>query len=198
MAQILLLHSVLGIRQGVTEAADRLREAGHIVHVPDLFEGAPTLDSYEPALARIEHIGVPTLIGRARAAAEPLGPNVVYAGFSLGAALAAGLAARRPGARGALLFHGAPNPASIGATSWPSGVPLQIHFALGDPGRNPVWIDELATLAKAGGSTCEVFDYPGASHLFTDPSLPAEYEEESAALLWSRAMDLLARVDAAN
>ena len=195
MAEILLLHSVLGIRPGVTAAADRLRAAGHTVHTPDLFEGAATLDSYEPAMARVEHIGVATMIARARAAAEPLGPHLVYAGFSLGAALSAGLAARRPGARGALLFHGAPSPASIGATSWPAGVPLQIHFAVGDPGRNPEWIGELAALARAGGSTCDVFDYPGASHLFTDPSLPDEYEEESAELLWSRTIDLLARID---
>lgn len=33
----------------------------------------------------------------------------------------------------------------------------------------------------------EVFDYPGAGHLFTDP-VPAEYDEETSALLWERAL----------
>ncbi|MDB5057961.1 MAG: hypothetical protein JWO59_1433, partial [Chloroflexi bacterium] len=37
MADIVLFHSVLGPRAGVTDAADRLRAAGHTVHTPDLY-----------------------------------------------------------------------------------------------------------------------------------------------------------------
>lgn len=198
MAEVLLLHSVLGIRPGIVEAADRLRAAGHVVHVPDLFEGEAPLDSYEEAAARMARIGVPVVVGRARAAAEPFGPNLVYAGFSLGAALATGLAARRPGARGALLLSGAPNPAAVGATAWPAGVPAQIHMALGDDGRNQAWIDELAAFVRASGSTCDVFDYPADGHLFADRGLPAEYDAASAELMWGRVLEFLARLDAAE
>lgn len=39
MAEIILFHSALGVRPGVTAAADRLRAAGHTVHVPDYYDG---------------------------------------------------------------------------------------------------------------------------------------------------------------
>jgi dienelactone hydrolase len=192
VAEIVLLHSILGPRPAVTEAAERLRSAGHVVHVPDLFEGDPPLDSYEEGTARLERIGVPEIVGRARAAVAPLGPNLVYAGFSMGSGLAAGLAARRPGARGAILMSGAPNPASVGATSWPTGVPCQIHMTLGDPGRNQEWIDEWAAFVRAGGSACDVFDYPGSGHLFADSGMAAEYDPASADLMWGRVLEFLA------
>ena len=35
MAEVVLFHSALGLRPGVTTAADRLRAAGHKVHAPD-------------------------------------------------------------------------------------------------------------------------------------------------------------------
>lgn len=195
MAEIVLFHSILGPRPAVAEAAETLRVAGHVVHTPDLFDGEPALDSYEAAAERLGRIGVPSVVARARAAAEPFGPNLVYAGFSLGAALAAGLAGRRPGARGALLLSGAPNPASIGVTGWPAGVPVQIHMAAGDPGRNAAWIDELASLVRAGGSTCDVFDYACDGHLFADPGIPAEYDRPSADLMWKRVLEFLAGLD---
>jgi dienelactone hydrolase len=196
VAEIALIHSVLGMTTGFASAADRLREAGHKVHTVDLFDGAAPLDSYELAAERVQKIGVPELVGRARSAVQSLPPELVYGGFSLGAALSAGLAARRPGARGALLLHGAPNAASIGATSWPTDVPVQIHMALGDPGRNPEWIEDLGSLIRTSGSTCDVFDYAGSGHLFTDVSRPDEYDETSAELLWNRVLEFLRNVDA--
>ena len=39
MAHVLLLHSALGLRPGVHAFADRLRELGHEVVVPDYYEG---------------------------------------------------------------------------------------------------------------------------------------------------------------
>ena len=39
VAEVVLFHSVLGLRQGVISAAERLRAAGHEVHTPDLFDG---------------------------------------------------------------------------------------------------------------------------------------------------------------
>lgn len=40
----------------------------------------------------------------------------------------------------------------------------------------------------AAGASAQVFDYPGSGHLFTDPSIPGEYDEQAAALLWHRAL----------
>jgi dienelactone hydrolase len=192
VAEIVLFHSILGLRPGVMEAADRLRAAGHVVHTPDLFSGDAPLDSYEEGTARVERIGVPEIVARAMAVVGPLGPNLVYAGFSMGSGLAAGLAARRPGARGAVLMSGAPNPASVGATSWPAGVPCQIHMSADDPSRRQDWIDELAALVRGSGSTCDVNDYPGSGHLFADPGLPAEYDAASADLMWTRVLEFVA------
>ncbi len=191
VAEIVLFHSILGPRPGVAAAAERLRAAGHTVHVPDLFEGDAPLDTYEEAAARLQRIGVPEIVGRARAAVGQLSPNLVYAGFSMGSGLAAGLASRRPEARGAVLLSGAPNPASIGATAWPAGVPVQVHMSIGDPDRRQAWVDELAAFVRAGGSTCDVFDYPGSGHLFADPDLAAEYDAASAELMWSRVIEFL-------
>ena len=40
----------------------------------------------------------------------------------------------------------------------------------------------------AAGGTLELFDYPGDGHLFTDPTLPKEYDPEATELLWSRVL----------
>ena len=53
MAHVVLVHSVLGIRPGILDAAERLRAAGHEVLVPDLFEGR-VFDTYDPAMAYAE------------------------------------------------------------------------------------------------------------------------------------------------
>src|SRR5688572_1962404 len=97
--QVVLFHSVLGVRPAVRDWADQLRAAGHVVHVPDLYEGK-TFDEHEEGMRHVESIGgIQTLVARTIAAAGELPANVVYAGFSNGAASAELLAATRPGAR---------------------------------------------------------------------------------------------------
>ena len=39
MAEVVLFHSVLGLRPVVRAAADRLGAAGHAVHTPDYYDG---------------------------------------------------------------------------------------------------------------------------------------------------------------
>ena len=41
---------------------------------------------------------------------------------------------------------------------------------------------------EAAGAPVAVFDYPGAGHLFTDPSLPEEHDPAAAELLWQRVL----------
>ncbi len=198
MAEIVLFHSALGLRLGVIEAADQFRGAGHTVHTPDLYGGAATFESTAQSMAYVQELGIPTLAARSAAAVEPLTGDIVYAGFSLGATFAARLAATRPGARGALLFHGAPSPDRLRIQTWPAGVPVQIHFAIADPWRDDGAIAGLASLVRSSGAECTVFDYPGSAHLFSDPGLPAEYDPESAGLLRKRALGMLAGLDAAD
>jgi dienelactone hydrolase len=195
MAEIVLFHSALGMRPGVVAAADRLRAAGHKVHTPDLFPGEAPLDTYAPAAGRLRAVGPAEIEDRATAAVDSLPSSLVYAGFSIGASLAARLAATRPGARAAILLSGAPRPASIGLAAWPASVPMQIHFKTRDPYRSGRAIDELSTLVRASGAECSIFEYKGSAHLFADPSLPSAYDPEAADLMWRRVLDLLAKLD---
>ncbi len=98
MAEILLFHHVQGLTPGIVAFADELRAAGHTVHTPDLF-GGRTFPTLEEGLAYAKTVGFDSILDRGVAEAEALGPDLVYAGFSMGVKLAQ----TRPGARGALL-----------------------------------------------------------------------------------------------
>ena len=180
MSEIVLFHSALGLRPGVHAFADRLREAGHAVHTPDLYDGE-VFDSLNDGLAKRDAIGIPEIARRGAAAVESLPGGLVYAGFSLGVVPAQMLAMTRPGARGALFYHSA-IPAAAFETSWPAGVPLAIHVMeddeLGDVE------DARALVAETGG---ELHLYPGSAHLFTDPGLDV-YDADATELVLTRTL----------
>src|SRR5215216_1680182 len=135
MAEIVLFHSALGLRPGVTAAAYRLRAAGHTVHVPDYYDGE-VFDDLDEGLRKCDALGYAEIVRRAREAVAELPAGLIFAGFSLGAVPAELLAASRPGARGALLIHSAiPVEAlgEFGVERWPEGVPVQVHYADDDP-----------------------------------------------------------------
>jgi dienelactone hydrolase len=125
VAEVVLFHHAQGLTAGVRSFADAIRAAGHVVHVPDLYEGA-TFDTLDDGMAHARQVGFDTLAERGRVAGESLPAEIVYAGFSLGAMTAQELAQTRPGARGALLFAAAAPTSEFGGP-WPAGVPLQIH-----------------------------------------------------------------------
>jgi dienelactone hydrolase len=187
MTEILLFHHAQGLTPGCHAFADEIRATGHVVHLPDLYEGR-TFDTLDDGIAHAREVGFETIAERGRRAAEGLPDELVYAGFSLGAISAQELTQTRPGARGALLFHAA-IPTSEFDAPWPEGVPLQIHTMehdeLGD-------VDVARELAEEIEGA-ELFLYPGDQHLFTDKSLPA-YEEAAATLVKQRVLGFLDRV----
>lgn len=189
MAELVLYHHVQGLTKGLQAFADTLREAGHTVHVPDLFNGR-TFTTLEDGIAYAQQVGFGTLNDRGVAEAEALGPALVYAGFSFGVMPAQQLAQTRPGARGALLFH-ACLPISEFGDAWPADVPVQVHGMDADP----LFADEgdldAARDLVASTDQAELYLYPGKEHLFADSSLPS-YDEEAAALLTLRVLDFLA------
>ncbi len=69
MTDIALFHSVLGVRPGVREAADRLRAEGHDVVVVDQY-GGRVFDDYGEADEFAQSIGYPTLMGLAEEAVQ--------------------------------------------------------------------------------------------------------------------------------
>ncbi len=183
MSHVVLFHSALGLRPAVHRFADALREAGHQVTTPDLFEGA-VFDRLEDGVARRDAIGIPTLGERAAASVEGLGSDLVYAGFSMGAAAAQMLALTRPGARGAVLMHGALPLSMFGVDRWPDGLRVQIHFAEEDP-----WLD-LSVPGTLASSDVEVFRYAGQGHLFADEDT-ADYDPAHAKAMLTRVQAFL-------
>ncbi len=188
MATILLLHAVRGLQDYDRTAAARLRGAGHAVALPDLFDGAQA-GSIEEGMELKDAVGWDVILARAEAAAAVLPPDAVLGGFSFGAAVAAELWARRPEAAGILLLHGL---GEIPKTVRP-GTPVQLHLAEPDPFEEEAFVDVVAEAARASGSDLEVFRYPGAGHLFTDPALP-DHDPAAAAALWARVDAFLARL----
>ena len=189
MATVLLFHSVLGIRQGERDAADRLRGVGHDVVLPDLLDGK-VFDTYEPAMAHAHELG-DALYEKGVAAAAELPDGFIVAGFSMGSGVATQVATMRA-VSGVLQFSGVNIVEWFGPQArWPAGVDSQSHQKVDDPFRDPIEQQALADVSAAGG-TLELFDYPGTGHLFTDSTLPDEYDAEATELMWSRVLPFVA------
>lgn len=192
MAQVLLFHHAHGLTSGVQRFAERLRAAGHTVHVPDLYDGLVFAD-LDQGLAHARQTGFDTLLERARRAVEALPAQLVYVGASLGVMPAQLLAQTRAGATGAVLLHGCLPPDELGE-GWPQDVPVQVHGMDTDPLFTDDGDLDAARGLAASTRDAELFLYPGEQHLFTDDSLPA-YDEPSTALVLQRVLELLDRVD---
>jgi dienelactone hydrolase len=188
MADVLLFHHALGQTAGFLEFAEELRRAGNTVTTPDLYDGS-TFTDLEAGVSHAVQVGFAEIVARGTAAASSLPDRIVYAGFSLGALPAQSLAQTRPGAAGALLFHGGV-PTSSFAQPWPDGVPLQMHLSEGDEWTELDVCEALA--AEIDGA--ELFVYPGSAHLFADPD-SADYDRFHAHLLMDRTLAFLQAVD---
>jgi dienelactone hydrolase len=189
MPELILFHHAHGLTDGVQAFADELRAAGHVVHVPDLYDGK-TFAGLGDGVGYAEEVGFDTIIERGRLAADGLPTGIVYAGFSLGVLPAQMLAQTRPGARGALLLHSCIPPSEFGGP-WPQGVPLQMHMMDADEWALPPNEDlEVARQLDATVDSAELFVYPGDRHVFADHSLP-DYDEGAATLLQERVLGFL-------
>ena len=191
MSEIVLFHHVQGLTTGMVAFADELRAANHTVHTPDLFEGR-TFATLEEGMDYARTVGFGTILDRGVAEAEALGPELVYAGFSMGVMPAQKLAQTRAGAQGALLID-ACMPVTEFAASWPNGVPVQMHGMDHDPlfvdGGD---LDAARALAEATDKA-ELFLYPGNVHLFADSSLPS-HDPAATELMTHRVLDFLSKL----
>jgi dienelactone hydrolase len=188
MTEILLFHHALGLTPGITEFADRLRESGHTVHTPDLYEGH-TFRTVDEGVGFARETGFGAILERGVRAADDLPSDLTYAGFSLGVMPTQKLAQTRPGARGALLLEACMPPAEFGS-AWPDSVPVQIHGMEGDPSFAGEGDLDAARALVDDAAEGELFLYPGDQHLFADNSLPS-YDAEAAALLTQRVLEFL-------
>ena len=192
MAEVLLIHHVQGLTEGVTAFADDLRAGGHTVLTPDLFDGQ-TFGSIEDGFAYTKSLDEGTIGQRVAAAVEGLPSDLVYAGVSYGVPPALELTVKRAGAKGLVMIESAmPIEGEWAVGPFPDGVPLQIHGGEGDEyfQEDKPFADQAVELL---GERAELFVYPAQRHLFTDRSLPA-YDAESAALVTQRILAFLDRL----
>lgn len=191
MTQIVLLHSALGLTDHVRAWADALRDEGHDLLVPDLFDGE-TFDDIDAGVEKVDAFGgPPAFVATALAQTAHLEGPRVYAGFSLGAAIAEILALTRGDASGLVVMHGAMSPAWFDATDWPADLRAQLHYAKDDP-----WVedDENAAFMALAGDACEEFVYEGDGHLFAFEGW-REYDADASHAMFERVTDFLAYLD---
>jgi dienelactone hydrolase len=195
MAEVVLFHHVQGLTDGVRAFAARLRDGGHTVHTPDLYEGE-RFGSIDDGFAYMQSVGDEAFSERVEGALAGLPEGLVYAGFSWGESIAQRLAQTRPGARGALLCEACiPITGEWAFGPWPDGLPVQIHGADKDPFFGLEGdIDAARELVEiVGPELAELFVYPGDQHLFTDSALPS-YDAAATALVLERSLGFLDRI----
>lgn len=182
MTDLVLFHSVYGLRPAVQAAAERIRALGVRVHTPDLYRGWST-ETVEEGRAHRDGIGIPELIDRARSdvAALGLGPGAGYAGFSMGASVAQMFAGSDPSTGALVLFHGVSEVDSAASFDHP----IQVHISRQDEFADEDEVAQWTKAVQARGGEPKVFWYPAGGHLYTDPGLP-DYDAESAELTWQR------------
>lgn len=194
MTEVVLLHHVQGLTDGVLAFAAGLREGGHVVHTPDLFGGERPA-TIEDGLRLAEEQDA-AIDERVSELIRSVPTEVVWAGISWGVSVAQRFAQLREGARGALLYAACfPIEGEWSFGPWPEDVPVQVH----GKDRDPFFaeegdLDAARRLAEVvGPDLAQVFVYPGEEHLYLDSSLPS-YDAEATALTLQRSRQLLDRV----
>lgn len=188
MADVVLFHSILGLRPAEAAIAARLRAAGHAVTTPDLYDGLRT-DGYDEGFRMHDAIGDAELLRRAREAVAAMPARTVLAGVSMGGGIAGELWKERRETAGVLLLHG---PAPLASAPRP-GTPVQVHMAEPDPFDEDAFIADWIAEAQALPIAFEAFRYPGAGHYFTDATL-ADHDAAAAELALDRTLAFLAQV----
>ncbi len=195
MTDILLFPSVLGLRAGITDTAERLGAAGHRVEVIDLLDGR-TFDAYEPAIAHRSALDGDALEAEALERSRVVEGPFVAVGFSAGAGLAEYVATQRPDdVRGVVIVGGAMPTKYLGdgSASWPRGVPAQEHMgARDDFDDGPEVRADFAADVERAGVTPEFFTYADAGHLFNEPGMPDDHNPEAAEEFYTRLLAFVA------
>lgn len=197
MTQVLLFPSVLGARPGITDLADALAAGGHTVTIADVLEGE-TFDDYPSGLARSREIGDAAQQECALEAAKRAPGPFVAIGFSVGAATAQWIAAQCPDRVRGVVMAGGGIPMRFLEATWPPGVPGQVHVTSEDPfhEEDKQFDDEVQDDVELAGGEFTFVEYQGDGHLFTDPSLPKEYQPEEARIFTRRVLEFVDEVGA--
>jgi dienelactone hydrolase len=182
---VVLFHSLYGLRDAVLDTAEVLRAAGHRVTAPDLYDG-PVARSIEEGFEISKRVGWEVIVGRARDAVRDVPADAVLAGLSMGAGVVGELLAERPDTAGLLLLHGVGGrPRDVRR-----GLPVQVHVGEADTMFPPADVAAWRSAMTAAGAAVEVFTYAGVRHFFTDPGVD-EHDEAAASRAWRRSIEFL-------
>jgi len=187
---VVLFHSMWGLRPVERGAAERLRAQGHQVALPDLFDGRTAPGEIGAGFALMEELGWSTIVGRARDALSRAPDDAALVGFSMGVGVIGEVWPDRLGAAAVACLHA---PVSVPSGVRP-GTPVQLHYAAGDRFAPPEQVAEFRRSAEAAGAVAVVREYPDAGHYFTDESHP-DFAAVAAAAAWREISDMLRSVD---
>jgi len=176
MVNVVLTHSALGLDSNLESWAEWLRGEGHEVIAPDLV-GGETFENFEAGMRRAESLDMNKVAQALQGIASELDAPVVLMGFALGAAASEIAALTEKGIAGLILVGAASSPELFGNPPWPKGLKAQVHYAAEDSSIEPSEVAALAATAPPGA--LEVFEYPGAAHLFAFPNF-VDYEPLAA------------------
>ncbi len=70
-------------------------------------------------------------------------------------------------------------------------LPVQLHVADPDPFESHDWLNSWYLQMRRTGADVEIYRYPGAGHLFTDPDRH-DYDQAAAEQTWKVALGFLA------
>lgn len=178
MPHVVLFHSILGLRRAERDLAVALEADGHVVTLPDLYDGQ-TAEDYELGFRLKDVTGEAKMMERARAALADAPEGAVLAGVSFGGYLIGKFWGERPKMPGALLLAGG----AEWAPTLRHGLPVAAHIARPDP------FDEESFFADWVGSNpgvaLEMYRYDGVGHYFLDPNL-ADFDAAAAELCLER------------
>ncbi|MFI5694316.1 dienelactone hydrolase family protein [Kribbella sp. NPDC051586] len=186
---IVLFHSMWGLRPVEAAAAERLRSLGYEVLLPDLFGGRTVPAELEAGFALMEEIGWSTITGRAYDALSRVADDAALIGFSMGVGVIGQVWSDRLGAAAVACLHA---PAAVPPGVRP-GTPVQLHYAAGDRFAPPEQVTEFRRSAEAAAAVALIREYEGAGHYFTDESHP-DYSAAAASGAWSDLLNMLESV----
>jgi len=186
---VVVFHSMWGLRAVEVEMGRRLAALGYRVSVPDLFGGRTSPGEIEAGFALMAEIGWPTIVGRAYDALARVSDDAALIGLSMGVGVIGQVWSDRLAAAAVACLHA---PATV-----PSGVragtPVQLHYGAGDRFAPADRVAEFRRSAEAAGAVAVVREYAGAGHYFTDESHP-DYAAAAAAAAWADVLEMLQSV----
>jgi len=168
MSTIVLFHHALGVTTGLERIAEKLREDGHRVVVPDLFDGR-SFTAIEDGVEYAETIGFDGMTDRGVMAVDGVDDRFVALGVSLGVLPAQKLAQTDDRVLAAVLVDAALPVEAFGG-SWPALVPLRLHLGSSDPFVQEDLVAARELVAAAADGVLRLHET--AHHLTIDPSSP--------------------------